>query len=168
MMSAGKTEINKLNKAMDETTRVVQELKSELNKRKSSLTPQILNSVNNVDMNSGKMSGRNNELFFRKTNTELRDADVKISSVHLSDDGECGSSALTEEPDRRGLQMDQLEAELECELEKLPGCTINGPCLKEIRPKVLQVNFLDIFSFNTLHMKIWALLINMRIEFIVK
>ena len=52
------------------------------------------------------MNGKNNDLFFRKTNIELRDVDVKASSVHLSDDKEYNSSAFSKKLDQCVLQMD--------------------------------------------------------------
>ncbi|KAJ1395966.1 hypothetical protein SESBI_32935 [Sesbania bispinosa] len=72
------------------------------------------------------MSGRND-----KRNSELKDTDVKIRSLPINDDGECGSSALTEEPNPQVLEMDQLEAELEFEIQKLPWCTIDPNCMKK-------------------------------------
>ncbi|XP_061350545.1 uncharacterized protein LOC133295708 [Gastrolobium bilobum] len=142
MMSAGKAEINKLNMTVDETAKLVQELKSELNRRKSSCAHQILDSVANNDMNSRKMSGRHG-VMLKETNSKLRDTDVKIWSPSVNDCGECGSSALTEEPEPRVLEMDQLEAELEFELQKLSGCTIDSPCHEEIRPKLDQLEAPD-------------------------
>ncbi|KAL5136912.1 hypothetical protein HKD37_10G027370 [Glycine soja] len=135
MMSAGKAEINKLNKTMDETAKLVQELKSELNRRKSSHALQNLDSVGNGVTNSCKISGRN-EVMLKNTNSELRDVDVKIWSPCVNDCGECGSSALTEEPEPQVLEMDQLEAELEFELQKLSGCATDGPSDEKIKPNL--------------------------------
>lgn len=134
MMSARKAEIDELNKTMDETAKLVQELKSELNRRKSSRAHENLDSVGNSDMNSRKMSGRH-ELMLTKTNSELRDS------------GECGSSTLTEESEPGVLEMDQLEAELEFELQKLSGCTIDSHRHEEIKPELEKVNFLGSLSF---------------------
>ncbi|KAJ1387684.1 hypothetical protein SESBI_39751 [Sesbania bispinosa] len=128
MMSAGKAEINKLTKTMDETAKLVQELKSEFNRRKSSCDHQVLDSAGNIDMNSHTM--------LKKTNNELRDTGVKIWSPAVNDCGECGSSVLTEEPEPQVLEMDQLEAELEFELQKLSGCIIDSPCHEDIKPKL--------------------------------
>ncbi|WCJ34557.1 hypothetical protein M5689_015860 [Euphorbia peplus] len=94
MMSAGKAEISKLSTAMDETSKVVQELKTELYKRKSS---QMDAGSNNLSRNS-----------------------IKVSGISINDDVECPSSVLTEEPEPQLLEMDQLEAELATELQKLP------------------------------------------------
>ncbi|TKY52900.1 hypothetical protein E2542_SST24422 [Spatholobus suberectus] len=133
MMSAGKAEINKLNKTMNETAKLVQELKSELNRRKSSRALQNLDSVGNDVTNSCKISGRN-EVMLKNTDSELRDPGVIIWSPGVNDCGECGSSALTEEPEPQVLEMVQLEAELEFELQKLSGCTTEGPCHEKIKP----------------------------------
>ncbi|KAJ1443846.1 hypothetical protein SESBI_00016 [Sesbania bispinosa] len=135
-MMAGKSEISELNKTLNETAKVVEELKSELNRRKSACAHEILDSACNIGMKSSKMSGRND-----KTNSELKDTDVKIRSLPINDDGECGSSALTEEPNPQVLEMDQLEAELEFEIQKLPGCTIDPHCHEEIRPKLDEFGF---------------------------
>lgn len=146
MMSSRQSEISKLNKAMDETAKVVQELQSELHRRKSSRTQKILDSIDNTDMNSRKMSGRNDAVIIKKTSSEVRDTDIGVSSLPaISDDGECGSSALTEESDQPVLEMKELEAELELELQKL--CTIDSPDREEMRPKLHEVNFLDILLF---------------------
>lgn len=147
MMSTGKAEINKLNKTMDEIAASVQELKSEPNRRKSSRAHLILDSDGNIDMNSCKMSGRHDEVMLKKTNGRFRGTDVKIWSPSVNDGGECGSSTLTEEPEPQVLQMDQLEAELEFELQKLSGCSSDSPCHEEIRPKLYEVNFFGILSY---------------------
>ncbi|CAJ1968484.1 unnamed protein product [Sphenostylis stenocarpa] len=135
MMSAGKAEINKLNKTMNETVKLVQELKSEVNRRKSSCDFQNLDSVVNGVKNSCKIRGRN-EAMHKNTNSKLRDTGLKIWIPAVNDCGECGSSALTEEPEPQVLEMDQLEAELEFELQKLSGCTTGGPCYEEIKPNI--------------------------------
>uniref|UniRef100_A0A2N9FCR2 Uncharacterized protein n=1 Tax=Fagus sylvatica TaxID=28930 RepID=A0A2N9FCR2_FAGSY len=93
MMSAGKTEISKLNLAVDETAKVVQELKTELHKRKSSHHVHISGSAGKVDANS----------------------------------------VLTEEPEPSVLEMDELEAELESELQKLPWCITEASQQEEMR-----------------------------------
>ncbi|XP_015578468.2 uncharacterized protein LOC8283812 [Ricinus communis] len=101
MMSAGKSEISKLSNAMDETSKVVQELRTELYKRKSARSEGI--------------SFKHNQQMVNGSGTEDRDPkDIKV------DDIECPSSVLTEEPDPQVLNMDQLEAELASELQKLP------------------------------------------------
>ncbi|KAI9086198.1 hypothetical protein K1719_031746 [Acacia pycnantha] len=124
MMSAGKSEISNLNKTLDETAKVVQELKSELHRRKSSHMRKISDSIDG------------NEVMLRKTSSEVRDTGARISSLPAaSDDGECGGSALTEESGQPVPEIEQLEAELELELQKLPGRTLDSLSLEEMRPK---------------------------------
>ncbi|KAM4089916.1 hypothetical protein ACJW30_09G020100 [Castanea mollissima] len=125
MMSAGKTEISKLNMAVDETAKVVQELKTELYKRKSSHHLHISGPARNADAKSRK----------NKFNTQNVDPnDFKISGVPVIDDGEYASSVLTEEPEPRLLEMDELEAEFESELQKLPWCITEASQQEEMRP----------------------------------
>ncbi|KAK7279372.1 hypothetical protein RJT34_24422 [Clitoria ternatea] len=128
MMSAGRAEIIKLNKAMDETAKLVQELKSELHRRKSSL------SAGDVDAN---------KVMLKKRNSKLRDNDVEILSPCVNDCAECGSSGLTVAPEPRVLQMDQLEAELEFELQKLSGCTIDSPSHEKVKPELDELEVPD-------------------------
>ena len=118
MMSAGKAEINKLNSAMNETTKVIQELKTELCTRKPSCNVQASNSANEVATSSKKFSGKNTQLLL----DNYRDHnEIKVCSLPVIDDGEYASSVLTEEPEPEPevVEMDQLEAELESELQKL-------------------------------------------------
>ncbi|XVE96743.1 hypothetical protein REPUB_Repub02eG0249000 [Reevesia pubescens] len=130
MMSAGKAEINKLNSAMDETAKVVQELKTELCKRKSSGNLQASNSANEVATSSKKFSGKNSQLLLNKSGTGNRDHnEIKVCSLPVIDDGEYASSVLTEEPEV--VEMDQLEAELESELQKLSETEVSAKSLHE-------------------------------------
>ncbi|XVF76486.1 hypothetical protein PTKIN_Ptkin13bG0270300 [Pterospermum kingtungense] len=127
MMSAGKAEINKLNSAMDETTKMVQELKTELCKRKSSCNLQSSNSANEVSTRSKKFSGKLSLDGYRDHN------EIKVCSLSAIDDGEYASSVLTEEPEPEPevVEMDQLEAELESELQKLSETEVSAKCLQE-------------------------------------
>ncbi|GLT89733.1 hypothetical protein SLE2022_077080 [Rubroshorea leprosula] len=119
MMSAGNAEIGKLNSAIDETAKVVQELKTELCKRKSSENLVASNPANVVTTSSKKVSRQHTQLALNKDpNNNIL---LGLTSV---DDGECASSVLTEEPEQgpedvEMSQMTQLEAELEAELQKL-------------------------------------------------
>ncbi|KAK7393569.1 hypothetical protein VNO78_22127 [Psophocarpus tetragonolobus] len=142
MMSAGKAEINKLNKTMDETAKLVRELKSEFDRRKLSLDLQNLDSVGNDVMNFCKIRGRN-EVMLKNKSSELIDIDVKTWRPGVNDCGECGSSALTEEPEPQVLEMEQLEAELEFELQKLSGCTTQGLCHEKIKPNLEEFEVPD-------------------------
>ncbi|PSR98185.1 Kinesin-like protein [Actinidia chinensis var. chinensis] len=121
MMSAGKTEISKLNTAMDETAKVVQELKVELSKRKSSHNRQLSVSKTEVITNLEKFRGKNIQPVAQPS-TENRD-NVQESGLLVTEDGECASSILTEEPHQEAFDIESLEAELESELLKLPWCS---------------------------------------------
>ncbi|KAI7755514.1 hypothetical protein M8C21_031688, partial [Ambrosia artemisiifolia] len=102
MMSAGKAEIERLNAAVDETAKVVQELKAEISKRKSSCGSKIENTANIKWSQS-------------------------VYAFHMNDEGENASSILTEEqPHRDVAEMEQLEAELESELLKLQVSTTSS------------------------------------------
>ncbi|KAG8648508.1 hypothetical protein MANES_08G004119v8 [Manihot esculenta] len=110
MMSAGKAEISKLSNAMDETAKTVKELRTELYKRRSAKVAAI-----SKDLSS------NNELEFYKAGTGHNNDSkvIKASGIPMIDDVECPSSGLIEEPEPQLLEMDQLEAELASELQKL-------------------------------------------------
>ena len=94
------------------------------------------------------MSGRDDEIMLKQTKSELRDNNVKFWNLPVNDNGECETSALTEDSDPLVLEMDQLEAELEFDqLQKLPGHPVDTNFHEEIRPKLDEVNFMSIFSF---------------------
>lgn len=120
MMSAGKADISKLSCTIDETAKAVNELKSELNKQKSVPCHQQMNSDdtrNKVDTVQMPMAGQANIESF----TLRHPIDMK-TICHLAD-SDYASSVLTEEQQHEGAEMDQLVAELESELKKLPWCT---------------------------------------------
>ncbi|XP_058215461.1 protein POLAR-like 1 isoform X2 [Rhododendron vialii] len=120
MMSTGKAEIGRLNTAMDETAKVVQELKTELHKRKSSRSLQFSSSTNTsakLDIIGGRNSNPVSE-----SSAENRD-NVHDSGFLLTEEGGSASSVLTDEPRQEVVEMDRLEAELESELQKLPWCS---------------------------------------------
>ncbi|XP_057984189.1 uncharacterized protein LOC131168623 isoform X2 [Malania oleifera] len=126
MMSAGKAEISKLNTTVDETAKVVQELKAELYKRKSSSNTHASSSVDEV--HATKFRDKNIEpvhIESKRVSNSLKDSVLPVS--------ECASSVLTEEPAPEMLEMDQLEAELESELQKLPGCITEDHGLEGMR-----------------------------------
>ena len=132
MMSVGKAEIRKLNASMDETVKVVQELKSELSKRKSSCNLQVSSEANTSPK---KIRGKHTQQVVAKSSTGNQDPnDTNISSLPLIEDGKYASSVLTEEPPPEMLEMDQLEAEPEFELQKLASCATDAPGYEEIRP----------------------------------
>ncbi|XP_031739017.1 uncharacterized protein LOC105434959 isoform X2 [Cucumis sativus] len=119
MMSAGKAEINKLNVTVDETAKVVRELKSELYKRKYS---------RHVEAGKGRECNTIQPEIERSSAEIQRLSEARNYTVSMFDDGECESSVLTEEPDPEIHDMDQLEAELATELEKLPWCSAEDSC----------------------------------------
>lgn len=151
MMSASKAEISKLNTTMDETAKVVQEVKSELHRRKSSCSVLVHSCASEETENLEKISNNQTQHVLIKSRTGNRDLnDQKVLGLSLIDDGECTSSVLTEERDPEVLEMDQLEAEFESELQKLPWYTTESSCpedmklnLHEVRPSWLTVDLLN-------------------------
>ncbi|KAJ6778356.1 POLAR LOCALIZATION DURING ASYMMETRIC DIVISION AND PROTEIN [Salix koriyanagi] len=111
MMYSGKAEISKLSTSMEEMSKVVHELKTELYKRKSAHA-----ATSSEDFSSEKM-----QLLVNRTNMEDRESSgMKLCGLPIADDAEYPSSILTEEREPGVLEMDQMEAELESELQKLP------------------------------------------------
>lgn len=140
MMSSGKAEIHKLNTSMDETAKVVQELKTELYKRKSLRDLQASSFSREADTSRKKIGGKRSGRSLAKSSTRNQDLNVvNISSLPVIDDGEYASSVLTEEPWSEVLEIDQLEAELKSELQKLPCCTTDAPGCGEIGPVMGEV-----------------------------
>lgn len=138
MMSAGKSEISRLNAAMDKTAKVVKELKTELHRRKSSQNMQNLSSAKECYGGSRRPMSMHIKLANKlEENTELND--VQTSLLPGADDGEYLSSVPSEEPGREVKEMNQLEAELEYELEKLPWSIGNTSC--ETQPYLAEVSF---------------------------
>ncbi|KAH7867204.1 hypothetical protein Vadar_030401 [Vaccinium darrowii] len=121
MMSTGKAEIGRLNTAMDETAKVVQELKTELHKRKSSRGLQFSSSTTETPAKLDLVSGRNTNPVIQSS-SENGD-NVQDSGFLLTKGGGSASSVLTEEPQQEVVELDRLEAELESELQKLPWCS---------------------------------------------
>ncbi|KAL1813201.1 uncharacterized protein LOC108225275 [Daucus carota subsp. sativus] len=120
MMSA-KSEISRLNSVIDETTKVVQQLKTEVASKKTARHPDIsfLGADGNANMKKSRKSC--SQLLLDKTSSG-NILNSRPGSSSRSNEGECGSSCLTEDF-QSGLLMDQLEAELQSELQKLPWCT---------------------------------------------
>nr|XP_043613967.1 protein POLAR LOCALIZATION DURING ASYMMETRIC DIVISION AND REDISTRIBUTION isoform X2 [Erigeron canadensis] len=112
MMSARKVEMDRLNTAVDETAKVVLELKAEISKRKSLYNFKDERNVNQKrsDNIAGQSSCRNDDI-------------IEDYGFPMSDEGGYASSVLTEEPHRDVVELGQLEAELECELLKLQNET---------------------------------------------
>lgn len=147
MMSARKSEITELNIAVDETGKVVQELKSELIRRKSSRSLQGLSSQNDLAAISEKIRSKHTEKGFVKSETESRDANnIKVFGCPSVEDGECGNSILTDERDPELQEMDQLEAELQSELQKLPWWTREASYHEDMKLNKPEVSFLVYLS----------------------
>ncbi|XP_031396518.1 uncharacterized protein LOC116207624 [Punica granatum] len=136
MMSTGKAEISRLNTAMDETAKVVKELKTELHRRRSSQNTQYLSSAKGSYGSSRRPAGKHSQLAnkLRTENTEPND--TQMFPLPAVDDGEYASSVLTEEPEQEVMEMNQLEAELESELEKLPWSLGDMSC--ETQPYIAE------------------------------
>nr|GMD36673.1 uncharacterized protein LOC109156064 isoform X1 [Ipomoea batatas] len=118
MMSARGAEINKLNVAMDETSKVVEELKDEVSGRITS--HNLRGSKSAVGTILGDIKEERMEPAFVKLCGENRNG-KRIFSFSVTEEGEYASSVLTEELQPEAREMDQLEAELESELQKLDG-----------------------------------------------
>lgn len=141
MMSASKVEISKLNTTMDETAKVVQELKSELHRRKSSCSVLVHTSANEETENLEKISSNKTQPVLFKSRSGNRDLnDQKVLGLPLIDDGECTSSVLTEERDTEVLEMNKLEAELESELQKLPWYTTESSYHEDMKLNLHEVS----------------------------
>lgn len=119
MMSAGKAEINKLNCAMDETAKTVQELKAEISRRASS------HNGTEAQRNNKHMEIIYNAPSFPKPGTTSKNSN-KSCCRSWTEEGDYASSVLTEDRQLEVLEIDQLEAELKFELQKLPLCAIES------------------------------------------
>lgn len=113
MMSTGKEEISKLSDAVDETAKVVHELKTELHRRRSRHRPSSISPSRYM-----QLMGQGNNVVER---LKVCSSDTKAFSSPGAEDGEGASSILTEELLPEGSEMERLEAELESELQKLPS-----------------------------------------------
>ncbi|XP_010264756.1 PREDICTED: uncharacterized protein LOC104602669 isoform X2 [Nelumbo nucifera] len=120
MVSAGRAEINKLNSTIEETVKVVQELKTELHKRKLSHDLQDSNCNGKSDTYPRECEGKPNQPVTIKSGGVARGLNYpKSMAFPLSDDGDCASSVLTEEQQPEVPEVDQLEAAFESELRKI-------------------------------------------------
>ncbi|OVA18125.1 hypothetical protein BVC80_1835g538 [Macleaya cordata] len=121
MVSAGKAEMNKMNDAIEETTKVINNLKSELHKRKLSRNVQNMGCKNRIDRCPEETVGENKKRPLTKSCIEGASLDdTQVFGLSTTDDGDCASSILTEESELEVLEIDQLEAELASELLKIP------------------------------------------------
>ncbi|CAN4117030.1 unnamed protein product [Withania somnifera] len=104
---AGNSEINRLNATMDGTTKSVEELKAEFSRRKVAHDLQCRIRV------IGESSNENKNIY-------------RVLDHQVTEEGECASSVITEELQPEVMEMDQLEAELESELQKLTWHATEG------------------------------------------
>lgn len=116
VMSAGKAEIGRLNCAMDETAKIVQELKVEILRKKTSCNDD-------------------GPLFAKRENQLTASGPTSI---------ETGERDEEQRPEV--LEMDQLEAELESELQKLPWCATASSGSEE-RPDVFEASSFAVQMF---------------------
>lgn len=131
MMSAGTAEISKLNTAMDETVKTVQELKAEISIRKNA---QNVNA--SVAENEAKTSKMSIERSYN--NPVLTRIGAKNEDNIKAFSGGYASSILSDNQQPEVLEMHQLEAELESELQKLPWCAMEASS-SEGRTDVFEV-----------------------------
>ncbi|GAB2264047.1 hypothetical protein Droror1_Dr00026181 [Drosera rotundifolia] len=139
MISAGKAEISKLNNALDETTKVVEEMKGELCKRKSSIHQQPSALLPHDGPNSDEAR---NKKTMEQPNTDSSKVNKSPFNMKIAtpiDECEYASSVLTEEPPPHSSEMDLLEAELESELEKLPWGITEVSCDGANKTKSVEV-----------------------------
>ncbi|KAK6943766.1 hypothetical protein RJ641_024868 [Dillenia turbinata] len=121
MLSAGKAEIDKLSATVDETAKVVQELRTELCKRKASRNLQNSCSMTEVNTNSKKIRHKHAHSTLANEFFEIRDpSKIEASSLPVNDGGETPNSVLTVEPESE--YINEMEAELGSELQKLISC----------------------------------------------
>ncbi|KAL0336877.1 UNVERIFIED_CONTAM: hypothetical protein Scaly_1962800 [Sesamum calycinum] len=132
MMSAGKAEISRLNCAMDETTKIVQELKAEITSRKTA-------SLSGNEAETNKRQTEDGPLF---TKPDIKSKyKIKAFGPSSMEEGECAINVLTAEQRPEVLEMDQLEAELESELQKLPWCATTSSG-SEGRPDISEASLI--------------------------
>ncbi|PHU06637.1 hypothetical protein BC332_23126 [Capsicum chinense] len=126
MMSAGKSEINRLNVTMDETAKAVEELKAELSRRK--VAHDLRASKNKAEVD--EKHDRECRIRVIAESSNGNSNIYRVLDHQVAEEGECASSVVTEELQPELMEMDQLEAELESELQKLPWCLDGGrdPC----------------------------------------
>ncbi|PHT25358.1 hypothetical protein CQW23_35010 [Capsicum baccatum] len=113
MMSAGKSEINRLNVTMDETAKAVEELKAELSRRK--VAHDLRASKNKAEVD--EKHDRECRIRVIAESSNGNSNIYRVLDHQVAEEGECASSVVTEEPQPELMEMDQLEAELESELQ---------------------------------------------------
>ncbi|KAL6507938.1 hypothetical protein OROGR_024133 [Orobanche gracilis] len=119
MMSAGNAEISRLNCAMGETVKTVQELKAEVTRRKISVNE------NEIETNKKYLEISCNNPSFAEVDGKSKN-NLILSSA-LIEEGEYASGRILQEDQQpEVLEMDRLEAEFESELQKLHWCATEG------------------------------------------
>lgn len=114
MMSAGTAEIHRLNSAMDETVKTVQELKAEITRKKNLHNVNVVEAQNEAELNMK---------FVERSKSK---DNIKNNCPMLTDECDDVSSILMDNQQPEVLEMHQLEAELESELQKLPWRAMEG------------------------------------------
>ncbi|CAH9096141.1 unnamed protein product [Cuscuta europaea] len=117
MMSARRGEMNKLNIAMDETSKAVQELKDQLSRSRTSLSSHSSKSEDIREEHT-------ETAFVKSFNQNINGK--RIFSFPVTEEGEYASSVLTEEMQPEAIELNHLEAEFTSELQKLHGCNPDG------------------------------------------
>lgn len=138
MMSAGTSEISRLNSAMDETVKTVKELKAEISRRKNLHNVNVPVAENEAEINKKVVERSCNDPFFTRVVTKSQE-NIKANCPTLTDEGEYTSSILRDNQQPEVLEMHQLEAELESELQKLPWCAMEGSS-SEGRTDIFEVS----------------------------
>ncbi|CAN6470855.1 unnamed protein product [Victoria cruziana] len=134
MASVGKHEMDKLSVALDETGKLIHELKAELHTRKSMRNSQpssgkcVVLPCKKEVFGCAAIPCKEEDLLTEThmMREEFREKEKCLGPVSASTpaqdggcDCDCASSILTEESPQRILEMRELEAELESELEKI-------------------------------------------------
>lgn len=132
MMQAGTAEIFKLNSAMDETVKTVQELKAEISRRRNAQNVNVSVAANEAKTNETLVERDYNNPVFTRIGAKNKEKNVTSFS------GEYASSILSDNQQPEVLEMHQLEAELESELQKLPWCAMEASS-SEGRTDVFEV-----------------------------
>ncbi|PIA38615.1 hypothetical protein AQUCO_02700084v1 [Aquilegia coerulea] len=126
--SAVKPEIYKLNGAVDEATIVVNDLKCKVREREIFSDLQDSSHKDYFSTSPEDTLSKDKQNLIVVSNMEGANLiETKALDPNLYDDGECASSVLTEELEQDRLEIDQLEAELEFELQKLSWCASKEP-----------------------------------------
>lgn len=139
MVSAGTAEISKLNSAMCVTVKTVEELKAEISKRKNSQNVSVPVAGNEAGTNEKFAESCCRDPSFTMVAAKSEE-NMNAFSPAMTDEGECASSILTNNQHPEVLEMHQLEAELESELQKLPWSGMEASS-SDGRTDIYEVNY---------------------------